>query len=199
MRKKLKDELSYLIKNNLRGYILIIGVFLSGFMLSYALKSSVGAEEEIKHYIEDFLTSVRNYSTDFNTTFRLAMLGYVESLVILYFLSLSVLGSAGTLVFVFLKGFSYGIVLISSFAVVGNSAIGLFFCLILPHVIISLPCFLGYSHHCFMNAYSVLKGVKDFKKRVLMPLVLGVVSLGFLSVAALIQAYFEPILTRAIL
>ena len=199
MKKRLKDELAYLIKNNLKGYILIACIFLSGFMLSYALNVSVGAEEEIKHYIEDFLTSVKNYGTDFNKTFRLAMLGYIESLIILYFLSLSVLGSAGTLVFVFLKGLSYGIVLTSSFFVVGNDAIGMFLCLILPHAIISLPCFLGYSHHCFMNAYSVLKGVKDLKKRVLMPLVFGVVSLGFLSVAALIQAYFEPILTRTIL
>lgn len=198
MVKKLKSELKQIISDNTKGYILIVGVFIAGMVLSYILNVTSGLESEIKLYIGDFISGVKNYNMDSDTTFSLAMTGYIKGICILFLMSLSLLGSVGTLVFIFVKGFSFGIVIISIFNIMGYRAILLFLCLILPHTIILAPCFLAYSLFCMKNAYSVSKGVKDVKARVTMPIIYGILSVAFLSVASLIQAYLEPLLIRMI-
>lgn len=198
MVKKLKSELKRIISDNTKGYILILGVFVAGMVLSYILNVTSGIESEIKLYISDFISGVKNYNTDSDTTFSLALMGYIKGICILFLLSLSLIGSVGTLVFIFIKGFSFGIVIISMFNILGYKAALLFLCLILPHSIILAPCFLTYSLFCMKNAYSVSKGVKDLKSRVAMPILYGILSIAFLSVAALIQAYIEPLLIRLI-
>ena len=198
MVKKLKSELKQIILDNTKGYILVLGVFIAGMALSYILNVTSGLESEIKLYINDFISGVKNYNTDSDTTFSLAMMGYIKGICILLLMSLSLLGSAGTLVFIFIKGFSFGIVIISMFNILGYKAALLFLCLILPHSIILVPCFLTYSLFCMKNAYSVCKGVKDLKTRVIMPILYGILSVAFLSIASLIQAYVEPLLIRMI-
>lgn len=195
----LKDEIKHIISSNLKGYILIAGVFIAGIALSYILNISSGLEGEIKLYIDDFLSAVKNYSADSDTTFSTALLGYVKVTCVMFLMSLSVIGSVGTLVYVFVKGFSYGIVIMSLASVMGTKAILIFLCLILPHSFILIPCFLTYSLFCMKNAHSVSKSAKDIKTRIIMPLIYGICCVAFSSVAALIQAYIEPLLTRAII
>lgn len=199
MVKKLKNELKHMLANNIKGYILIVCVFFAGMTLSYVLNITSGLESEIKLYINDFLASVKNYSADSNATFLSAMSGYLKGILLLMLMSLSVLGSVGTLAYVFIKGFSYGIVLTSMLSVMESKAILLFLCLILPHCLILAPCFLAYSLFCMKNAYSVSKGVKDIKMRIIMPVIYGIFSLAVLSAAALVQAYLEPLLTRVVI
>ena len=199
MVKRFKSDLRQIIINNLKGYILILCVFVAGAVLSYVINVSSGIESEINLYINDFVSAVKNYSTDSDATFSTAMLGYVNAIIILFLMSLSVVGSVGTLVFVFVKGFSYGIVLISIFSVMETKAILLFSCLILPHALVMIPCFLAYSLFCLKNAYMLAKGPKDIKSYIIRPIVYGAFSLCFLSVSALVQAYVEPLLTRVII
>ncbi len=199
MIKRLKSDLKQIMINNLKGYILIFCVFIAGAVLSYVINVSSGLESEINLYINDFVSAVKNYSTDSDATFSTAMLSYVNGIVILFLMSLSVVGSIGTLVFVFVKGFSYGIVLISMFSVMETKAILLFLCLILPHALVMIPCFLAYSLFCFKNAYMLTKGPKDIKLYVIKPIFYGVFCLCLLSVSALVQAYVEPLLTRVVI
>ena len=199
MIRRLKSEIKQAVISNLKGYILICGVFLAGVILSYILNISSGLESEIKLYIDDFISAVKNCNADSNKTFSLAMLDYIKVSCVLFFMSLSVLGSVGTLIYVFIKGFSYGIVIISLFSILETRAVLFFLCLILPHSLVLAPCFSTYSLHCMKNAYSVSNGVKDIKARVVMPLIYGFFCVAFSSVAALIQAYIEPILTRIII
>lgn len=196
MIKNLKAEINKIIKNNLKGYILILVVFFAGLVLSYILNISSGNESEIKLYIDDFIAAVKNYSADSDKTFSIAMLGYIKVTCILFLMSLSVIGSAGTLVYVFIKGFSYGIVIVSMFYIMGIRALLLILCLIVPHSVVLIPSFLAYSLYCFKNAHLLSKGVKDIKARIIMPLFYGVLCIALSSVSALIQAYFEPLLTR---
>lgn len=198
MVKKLKSELKQIISNNIKGYILIVGVFIAGMALSYILNVTSGLESEIKLYISDFISGVKSYNTDSDTTFSLAIMGYIKGICILFLMSLSLLGSVGTLLYVFVKGFSFGIVIISMFNIMNYRAILLLLCLILPHAVILAPCFLAYSLFCMKNAYSVSKGIKDLKTRVTMPILYGILSIALLSVGALIQAYIEPLLIRMI-
>ncbi len=199
MVKRLKSDLKQIIIDNLKGYILILCVFIAGAVLSYVINVSSGIESEIGLYINDFMSAVKNYGTDSDATFSAAMLGYINGIVILFLMSLSVAGSLGTLIFVFVKGFSYGIVLVSMFSVMETKAILLFFCLILPHALVMMPCFLAYSLFCLKNAYMLTKGAKDIKSYIIKPIIYGGFSLCFLSVSALIQAYVEPLLTRIII
>lgn len=199
MVKRLKSDLRQIIINNLKGYILILCVFVAGVLLSYVINVSSGIESEIRLYVNDFVSAVKNYSTDSDATFSTAMLGYVNEIVILFLMSLSVVGSVGTIVFVFVKGFSYGIVFISMFSVMETKGILLFLCLILPHALVMMPCFLAYSLFCLKNAHTLSKGAKDIKMNIIKPVFYGFFCLCFSSISALIQAYVEPLLTRVII
>jgi len=196
MVKRLKDEIKQIIINNIKGYILIIAVFFAGMVLSYILNISSGLEGEIKLYIDDFLSAVKNYNADSETTFKTAMTGYIKVSCVLLLMSLSVIGSIGTLAYVFIKGFSYGIVIFSIIAIMEKKSVLMFLCLIVPHSMVLFPCFLAYSLFCMKNAYLVSKGIKDVKARIVMPLVYGVFCVSISGVAALMQAYVEPLLTR---
>ncbi len=199
MIEKLKHEIKQVLSNNIKGYILIFAVFFAGVALSYILNVSSGLEGEIKLYIDDFFMAIKNYTVDSEKTFSIAILGYLKAVCLLFFLSLSVIGSPGALFYVFFKGFSYGIVFVSSFYVLGPKAFLLLFCLVLPHASILVPCFTAYSLYCVKNAYSFSKGTKNIKARAIMSFVYGICCLALSSVAALIQAYVEPLLARAII
>ena len=198
MAENLKILIAKNIKDNLKGYILILGMFIAGVALSGVLNISSGSEEEIRLYLNDFISNVKNYSTDSAKTFNIAISGYIKYICILFFMSLSVIGSVGTLAYVFIKGFSYGIVFISVANTMGAKSLVLFLCTIFPHSIILVPCFLMYSLFCVKNSYYVLKGIKDIKSGVLVPFLYGILCIFISGTAALIQAYLEPILMRAI-
>lgn len=196
--ENLKILIAKNIKDNLKGYILILGTFLAGVELSCVLNISSGSEEEIRLYLNDFISNVKNYSTDSAKTFNIAMSGYIKYICILFFMSLSVIGSIGTLVYIFIKGFSYGIVFISVANTMGPKSLLMFLCTILPHSIILVPCFLVYSLFCVKKSYSVSKGIKDLKSSVIVPFLYGVLCILISGTAAIIQAYLEPILMRVI-
>lgn len=198
MLKSLKYEIKRFLQENIKGYILISAVFLSGIALSYILNASYGSEEEIRIYLEDFLSSVKNYSIVPDKVFSTALIGYIKEIVILFLLSLSVVGTPGVLVVIFLKGISYGVVMIVTTKILGAKSVLLFMALIIPHAILLVPCFLLYSSHCIKNAYQILIGTKDIKSRILAPLLYGGATVAVASVASLIQAYFEPLLVRAV-
>ena len=195
--ENLKILIAKNIKDNLKGYILILATFLAGVALSGVLNISSGSEEEIRLYLNDFISNVKNYSTDSSKTFNIAMNGYIKYICILFFMSLSVIGSIGTLVYIFIKGFSYGIVFISVANTMGTKSLLLFLCAIFPHSVILAPCFLAYSLFCVKKSYSVSKGIRDLKSGVLVPFLYGVLCILISGTAAIIQAYLEPILMRA--
>ena len=196
MTEKLKRILVQTARANTKGYILICAIFAAGAVLSCFLNISVGSEAEIKLYINDFISNVKKYSTDSFETFSIAMNGNIKLCITLFLLSLSVIGSVGIPAVVFIKGFSYGTVLVSLYNMMGAKFMLFFAYSILPHILISAPCFCAYSLHCIKNAYSVSKGVKELKSAIVSPLVFGILSVLFLNISALIQAYFEPILIR---
>lgn len=196
MLENLKRAIIQTIKENLKGYILIVGVFFAGMTLSYVLNISSGAEEEIKLYLNDFISTVKAYSTDSNKTFTIAMSSYLKLYFVLFLMSVSAIGSIGILICVFVKGFSYGIVFSAVFSMMGPKAILLFFSVIFPHILVLVPFFISYSFFCLKNAYGISKGLKSFRNNILMPFIYGGVCLIFSGIAALIQSYLEPVLLR---
>ncbi len=197
--KGIKDYIAYIIKSDIKGYILIVGVFIAGVVLSSVVGVSSGPEEEMRLYVNDFMTSVKSYGTDSATTFGTALNGYLKTVIILLFMSLTVVGSAGVLTYVFVRGFAYGTVMFSVFNILGTKACLFFLCAVLPHGIIMMPAFLLYSLYCMKHSLYITKGAKELVKAILVPLAYGIVCLGFLTVSALIQAYLEPVLIKLIL
>ena len=199
MIENLKRAIVQAIRENIKGYILIAGVFLAGMILSYILNISSGAQEEIKLYLNDFISTVKDYSTDSAKTFSIAMGSYFKLYLMLFLMSVSAIGSVCILALIFVKGFSYGVVFTSVFSMMGSKSILLFFCVIFPHILILIPFFSAYSLFCLKNSYGILKGSKSLKNNVFLPLIYAGVCVVFSGVAALIQAYLEPILIRVII
>ncbi len=198
MIDKLKKEFLKLIQINLKGYILIVSVFVSGVILSVILNISSGSEEEIKLYISDFISNVKNYTTDSQKTFNVAFLGYVKFVIFAFLMSVTIVGDAGLSIYVFVKGFSYGSVFVALFDMGGALAFLFFLCAVLPHVLISAPCCISYLLHCAKKSYSSLKGIKSLRVNLLEPFLYGLLSVMILSCSALVQSYIEPLFIRFI-
>jgi len=196
--EKLKIMILKNLEQNLKGYIFIAGVFAAGVILSCVLNISAGSEEEIKLYITDFISNIKNYSTDSLKTFSIAINGHIRFISIIFLMSITVIGNIGIYLYVFLKGFSYGAVLIALFNMMGIKTILFFFCAIFPHLVILLPCFSAYMQFCIKNSQLISKNTKNIKTSVLMPFLSGIICIMLASVAALIQAYLEPLLIRLI-
>lgn len=196
MIDKLKAALLNALKINAKGYILIVGIFLAGMVLSAIVNISSGSEEEIKLYINDFIANVKNYSTDSAETFRIAINGYIKFIAFVFLMSVTVIGSIGIFACVFIKGFSYGSVLAALMDMSDLDMLLLFICAVLPHIIISVPCCISYLIYCTKKSYSALKGVKNIKSSILFPAFYGILCVMILSVSALIQAYVEPVFIR---
>ncbi len=196
--ENLKRVIVETIKENVKGYILIIGVFFAGIALSYILNISSSTEEEIRLYLSDFITTVKDYTIDSTKTFNIAIGSYLKLYLFLFLMAVSSIGTVGVLCFIFVKGFSYGVVISSAFAAMGGKAMLLFFCVIFPHILILFPFIITYSLFCLKNSYGILKGFKNMRNNVFLPFIYACICIAFSGIAALIQAYLEPILIRLI-
>lgn len=198
MIEKFKRTIIQTASDNLKGYLLVAGVFFAGVVLASILNISAGSEEEIKLYIGDFISNVKKYSTDSSKTFGIAIKGYALFTSVLFVLSMTVIGSIGVLGYIFVKGFSYGAVFVAVSNMMGVKSVLFFMCTVLPHAVITVPCFASYSLLCLKNSYGISKGVKDLKNSVLSPLLYGILCIMLCGVAALVQAYLEPLLIRMV-
>lgn len=182
----------------MKSYILIIGIFLAGTTLSVILNISSGSEEEIKLYISDFISNVKNYSTDSKETFNIAISGYFKIILFLLLMSVTIVGNVGIFAYVFLKGFSYGSVFVALSDLGGWNAFLFFISAVLPHIMITAPCCISYIVYCTKKSYASFKGIKSLKTNILAPVIYGGLSMAILSCSALVQAYIEPLFIRFI-
>ena len=116
MIDKLKKEIKIILSENIKGYILIVAVFISGAILSVVLNYSVD-NTEMNLYVNDFITNVKNYSTDSIKTFKNSLTGYFKFGTFLFLMSLCAVGYIGILGSVFIKGFFYGTVIDALFKI----------------------------------------------------------------------------------
>ena len=184
------------LKKNLKGYILLGSIFFAGVLLSFLLNISTSYEEEMKLYINDFVSNVKGYSVDSVKTFRLSMYGYAKTIILLWFMSVCVIGNYGILIYTFVKGFSYGAVFCALISALEIKSVLFFLCAILLHTAISLPCITSYMLFCFKNSCMIFNGGKKLKKRTLFSFGLALFTTVLLCIPALIQAYLEPFLIR---
>lgn len=192
----IKTQIKEILKKNSKGYILITSVFLAGVVLSFLLNISASYEEEIKLYINDFISNVKSYSVDSVKTFRLSMYGYIKTITLLLTMSLCIVGNYGILIYTFIKGFSYGAVFCALMNTLEVKTSLIFMSIALLHTVISLPCIMTYLLFCFKNSCVIFNGENGLKNRIFISLAFALLSIGVLCISALIQAYLEPLLIR---
>ena len=197
MFESLRTRLKEMLRNNAKGYILIVCIFFAGVVLSFALNISVASREEMKLYINDFISNVKSFGVDSAKTFHLSLYGNIKSIVILFIMSLCVFGSYGIMVYIFLKGFSYGTFFSAIVGALGIKSAPVFLCVVLLHTIVSTPCWIIYSSLCIKNSHVLQYCVKTAGKGVLSTFFYAFLILAVLCVSALMQAYLEPVLIRA--
>ncbi len=198
MIDKLKKEIINNIKINARGYILIIGVFVAGLILSVIVNISSGSEEEIRLYVNDFIENVKNYSTDSGETFNIAFTGYIKLIAFSLLMSLTMFGFVGIYIYVFIKGFSYGSVFVALTGMGSSMGCLFFLTAIFPHILVSAPCCIYYLLHCIKKSHQIPKGMRNTASTTISSLLYGCLCMVFLSVGALVQSYLEPLLIRII-
>lgn len=198
MIDKLKKEILNNIRINAKGYILIIGVFVAGLILSVIVNISSGSEEEIRLYVNDFIENVKNYSTDSGKTFNIAFTGYIKFVVFTLLMSLTIFGYIGIYTYVFIKGFSYGSVFVALSGMSSYKGYLFFIAAILPHILVSAPCCIYFLLHCIKKSHQIPKGIRNIASTTIFSLLYGCSYMVFLSVSALVQSYLEPLLIRII-
>ena len=198
MIKKLKTQIALLTENNLKGYILLSVIFAAGAVLALVFSGKSVQEEEIKLYFTDFVSNVTNSGTDAVKTFNISMVNYIQFAVIMFLSSVTIIGVPAVLIYTLSKGFSFGTVICCLFKTFGAKAFLIILCAVLPHVIITAPCCLAYAFHCAKGALGLMSGNINLKKNLLPPLGFGLLFLCIVSIAALAQAYIEPLFIKLI-
>lgn len=198
MIEKLKENVKNILKDNFKGYTLIVLIFVFGAILAKIINPFENDNMEMSIYFDDFVSNVKNYGMDSFETFKNSIRGYSKFVIITFLMSMCIWGYVGILTLVFIKGFSYGIVFSTLFELSQMKGIAFFVCAVLPHTLIVFPCCVAYLLFCIKNSAKISKGTKDVKITLIQPLVFGLVSLFVLSGGALIQAYVEPFLIRVI-
>ena len=184
------------LRKNAKGYIMIVSFFVAGAILSFLLNISVVSQEEMKLYINDFVSNVKSCSVDSTKTFCLAVNGNIKSIAMLFLMSMCVIGSYGVVAYVFLKGFSYGTFYCVLFNALGVKTAMFFLCSVLLHTIISAPCMMCYSLFCIKNSREITEKSKRGAGGITVSLVYAVLSFFVMCVPALMQAYLEPLIIR---
>ncbi len=176
-----------------RSYILLLIAFSLGILFAFFLDSGEVPEEEIKVYMQDFLSGVQSTGTDSAEIFKISMQHHVQFFLFMFLASTTVIGVPMVWGYVIWKGFSYGAVLSGLFRAIGGKTIGVFFCTILPHLIFSLPAYLILADVSVGNAYDLWMGKKDYKNSMIKILGFSLVFFVLSCMSAWVQAYGEPL------
>ncbi len=177
-----------------RSYIILFFVFLTGMIFAILSKGKEIPEEEIKIYMQDFLSGVRSTGTDSGEIFKLAMQNNIRFLFYMLLASATVIGVPLVWGFVLWKGFSYGMVISGLIHAIGMKTIGVCFSVLLPHILFILPAYLLLMDFAVTNAYHLFLGERDYKSMILKTCGLSFVFLVLSCMSAWVQAYGEPLL-----
>jgi len=197
--KKIKSYIAVLIENNLKGYILLSAIFVAGVVLAIIFGAKTVGEEEIRLYFSDYIQSVKNSGTEPISTFNLSMKGYIEFALVMFVSAVTVIGVPLSLIYIFIRGYSFGTVICCLFKAFSARAILIILCAVIPHYIIAMPLCMAFGMYSVKKTAGLLSGGISVKRNLLIPFLISVCFLCSVSIAALVQAYLEPLLIKLIL
>lgn len=177
-----------------RSYVILAILFLFGALFAVLTDRKEIPEEEIIIYIQDFLSGVRNTGSDSSEIFKLSMRNHIFFLLYMSAASVTVIGTPMVWGYMLWKGFSCGIVISGLTYAIGAKTIGVFFSVLFPHIIFSLPAYLLLADFSAENAYMLFLGKRNYKSMILKICGLAFAFLILSCMSAWVQAYGEPVL-----
>ena len=195
--RNIKKVIEEHITRNIRTYFILIIIFLLGLIIGLIVvnNSSEEQETEITNYINTFITELKNGSKlDYFKLLKSSFGNNLFLVIILWFMSLAVIGIPAVYGMVGYKGFCMGYT-ISSIVMTLGTGKGIVFVLssMLVHNIILIPCMLAVAVSG-INLYKSI--IKDRKKEninieIIRHTLFCLIMLDVMAVASLIETYIS--------
>lgn len=201
----LKDFLFKFLQENTALCLAVPGIFILGSILGVLSVHGLGTEQlnELTNYIDGFIKFLPAGDFDSRMEAERALIIYLKTLFVIWFLGLTVIGLPLTLVITGVRGFVLGFT--TGFLIARKSLQGLLviFLTILPQNIIFVPVLWAAAMISISFSLYIVRGKFTGKSGTLPGRFLAYsflfAGLGtFAALAALIQGYVTPSLVRAV-
>lgn len=195
--KNIKKVIEEHITRNIRTYFILIIIFLLGLIIGLIVvnNSSEEQETEITNYINTFITELKNGSKlDYFKLLKSSFGNNLFLVIILWFMSLAVIGIPAVYGMVGYKGFCMGYT-ISSIVMTLGTGKGIVFVLssMLVHNIILIPCMLAVAVSGINLYKSIIKDRKkeNIKIEIIRHTLFCLIMLVVMAVGSLIETYIS--------
>ncbi len=188
------------MKTDYKLHICIMASFLIGGVCAavFTFTMPVLSCEELLLYLDDFFQNMHQKGADSVALFKASLFMSFKNFGLLLLFSLMVIGAPFIVAFTAVRSFMHCFTLFFLFRLYGIRAALFILAGMLPHYLLIIPCYWFLSVTCLKFTASLFKGRGDFKTclsgycaRVIVLFILAVL-------AALLQAYVEPLLIRFI-
>ena len=195
--RNIKKVIEEHITRNIRTYFILIIIFLLGLIIGLIVvnNSSEEQETEITNYINTFITELKNGSKlDYFKLLNSSFGNNLFLVIILWFMSLAVIGIPAVYGMVGYKGFCMGYT-ISSIVMTLGTGKGIVFVLssMLVHNIILIPCMLAVAVSGINLYKSIIKDRKkeNIKIEIIRHTLFCLIMLVVMAVGSLIETYIS--------
>lgn len=195
--RNIKKVIEEHITRNIRTYFILIIIFLLGLIVGLIVvnNSSEEQETEITNYINTFITELKNGSKlDYFKLLKSSFGNNLFLVIILWFMSLVVIGIPAVYGMVGYKGFCMGYTISSVVMTLGTGK-GIAFVLssMLIHNIILIPCMLAVAVSGINLYKSIMKDRRkeNIKLEIIRHTVFCLIMLVIMAVGSLIETYIS--------
>ena len=195
--RNIKKVIEEHITRNIRTYFILIIIFLLGLIIGLIVvnNSSEEQETEITNYINTFITELKNGSKlDYFKLLKSSFGNNLFLVIILWFMSLAVIGIPAVYGMVGYKGFCMGYTISSVVMTLGTGK-GIVFVLssMLIHNIILIPCMLAVAVSGINLYKSIIKDRKkeNIKIEIIRHTLFCLIMLVVMAVGSLIETYIS--------
>lgn len=195
--RNIKKVIEEHITRNIRTYFILIIIFLLGLIIGLIVvnNSSEEQETEITNYINTFITELKNGSKlDYFKLLKSSFGNNLFLVIILWFMSLAVIGIPAVYGMVGYKGFCMGYTISSVVMTLGTGK-GIVFVLssMLVHNIILIPCMLAVAVSGINLYKSIIKDRKkeNIKIEIIRHTLFCLIMLVIMAVGSLIETYIS--------
>ena len=195
--RNIKKVIEEHITRNIRTYFILIIIFLLGLIIGLIVvnNSSEEQETEITNYINTFITELKNGSKlDYFKLLKSSFGNNLFLVIILWFMSLAVIGIPAVYGMVGYKGFCMGYTISSIVMTLGTGkAIVFVLSSMLVHNIILIPCMLAVAVSGINLYKSIIKDRKkeNIKIEIIRHTLFCLIMLVVMAVGSLIETYIS--------
>ena len=193
--RNIKKVIEEHITRNVKAYFILIIIFLLGLIIGLIVvnNSSTEQETEITSYINDFVTELKNGSKlDYFKLLKSSFLNNLFLVIILWFMSSTVIGIPIVYGMVGYKGFCMGYTISSVVLSLGTGK-GIAFVLssMLIHNIILIPCMLAASVSGINLYKSIIKDRRkeNIKIEIIRHTIFCLIMLAIMALGSLVETY----------